>query len=157
MSDVPRDYFLKARTWAAAGLLLAAALLIVGSLSDWVSVERRPDTVPPDQAARAEPFNGFDIGDGYATGGAGIVIAFCAAMLMAKAKSSFAWLAFVSAMIGGGIAISDYRGIDQVFEDFQGIGRGVSPGFGLTLVAAGALLGMVSAVAGVAASPRDAG
>ena len=153
----PRDVFEKARVWAAAGLVLAAALLIVGSFLDWVSVERLPDTIPADQAARAEPFNGFDVGDGYVTGGAGIAIAFCAAMLMLKARSSFAWLAFVSAMIAGAIAISDYRSIDQLFEDFQGIGKGISPGIGLTLVAAGALVGMVSAVGGVAATPNETG
>lgn len=155
VSEAPRDYFETARAWASTGLVIGAALLVLGSFLDWVSVERLPETIPTDQARFAEPFNGFDVGDGYVTGGAGIVIAFCAAMLMAKAKSSFAWLAFVAAMIGGAIAISDYRGIDQVFEDSQGIGRGISPGVGLTLVAAGALLGMVSAVAGVAASPKD--
>jgi hypothetical protein len=155
VSEAPRDYFDRARTWAAQGLLIAAALLVLGSFLDWVSVERVPDTVPADQASRAEPFNGFDVSDGYVTGGAGIVVAFSAAMLITRAKSSFAWLAFVAAMIAGAISISDFRGIDQVFEDFQGIGKGISPGIGLILTAVGALLGMVSAVAGVAATPRE--
>ena len=157
VSAAPRDVFDKARVWAAAGLVLAATLLIVGSFLDWVSVEHLPETVPADQAERAEPFNGFDVGDGYVTGGAGIAIAFCAAMLVVRTRSSFAWAAFVSAMIAGAIAMSDYRSIDQVFEDFQGIGKGISPGIGLTLVAAGALLGMVSAIGGAAATPNEAG
>jgi hypothetical protein len=154
VSDAPRDYFDNARVWAALGLVLAATLLIVGSFLDWVTIERLPEVVPADQAERAEPFSGLDIGDGFVTGGAGIVIAISAALLILKAKSSYAWLAFAAAIVGGGIAISDYRGIDQIFEDVQGIGRGITPGAGLTMVAAGALVGLVSAVAGIAATPK---
>lgn len=154
VSDAPRDYFETARAWAATGLVIGAALLVLGSFLDWVAVERLPETIPTNQARFAEPFNGFDVGDGFVTTGTGIVLALCAVMLMLKSKSSFGWLAFVAAMVAGGIAISDYRGIDGLFEDFGGIGRGVSPGIGISLVAIGALVGLVSAVASVAASPR---
>ncbi|MEA2451454.1 MAG: hypothetical protein QOG04_164 [Actinomycetota bacterium] len=154
VSDAPRDYFEKARAWASTGLVIAAALLVLGSLFDWVTVEQLPATIPANQADKAEPFNGFDVGDGVMTTGAGVVLAFCAVMLMLKARSSFGWLAFLASMVAGGIAISDYRGIDGLFEDFGGIGKGITPGIGLTLVAIGALLGLISSVAGVAASPN---
>lgn len=156
MSDRPRDYFETARAWASTFLVIAAALLVSGSFLDWVTVERLPETIPADQARFAEPFNGFDVTDGYVTAGAGIVLAFCATMLMLKAKSSYAWLAFFVAMVAGAVAISDYRDISGLFEQFGGIGRGPSPGPGITLVTAGALLGVVSAAASIAATPsRD--
>lgn len=154
MSDRTRDYFERARAWTSTGLVLAAALLVTGSLLDWVSVNELPDTIPTEQARFAQPFNGFDVGDGYVTAGAGIVLAFCAVMIMLKAKSTFAWLAFVASIVAGAIAISDYRDISALFEHYGGIGRGVSPGIGITLAAAGALLGLVSAVGAIAASPR---
>ena len=154
MSDSPRDYFERARAWSSTGLVLAGALLVAGSLLDWVSVDELPETIPAGQARFAEPFNGFDVGDGYMTAGIGIVLAGCAVMIMLKAKSSYAWLAFFASMVAGAIAISDYRDIDGLFEQFGGIGRGVSPGIGITLVAVGAVLGFVSSVAAIAASPR---
>lgn len=153
VSQRSRDYFEKARAWASTVLVIAASLLVVGSFLDWVSVERLPDTIPADQARFAEPFNGFDVTDGYVTTGAAVVIAFCAVMIMLKAKSSYGWLAFFASMVAGAVAISDYRDISGLFEQFGGIGRGVSPGIGIALVAIGALLGLVSAVAAVAASP----
>lgn len=154
MSDRVRDYFERARAWTATGLVVAAALLFGGSLLDWVSVEDLPDTIPSDQARFAEPFNGFDVGDGYVTAGVGIALVFCAVMIVVKAKNSFAWLAFCLSIVAGAVAISDYRDISGLFEQFGGIGRGISPGIGITLVAAGALLALVSSVGAVAATPR---
>lgn len=140
--------------WTSTGLVLAAAMLFAGSLLDWVSVEDLPDTIPVDQARFAEPFNGFDVGDGYVTAGAAIALVFCAVMIVMKAKNSFAWLAFCVSVVAGAVAISDYRDISGLFEQFGGIGRGISPGIGMTLVAAGALLAFVSSVGAVAATPR---
>lgn len=156
VSDRPRDYFETARAWASTGLVIAGALLLSGSFLDWVIVDTLPETIPADQARFAEPFNGFDVSDGYVTAGVGLVLAFCATMIMLKAKSSYGWLAFFAAMVAGAVAISDYRDIGGLFEQFGGIGRGISPGIGITIVAAGSLLGLVSAVASIAASPsRD--
>lgn len=154
MSLSTRDYFERARAWASTGLVLAGALLVAGSLLDWVSVDQLPETIPAEQARFAEPFNGFDVGDGYVTTAVGIVLAGCAVMIMLRAKSSFAWLAFFASMVAGAIAISDYRDIDGLFQQFGGIGRGITPGIGITLVAVGALLGFVSSVAAIAGSPR---
>ena len=154
MSERPRDYFEKARIWACTALFLGAALLFLGSFLDWVSVSTLPETIPSDQIRFAEPFNGFDVGDGWVTAGAAIVMWFCAVMVVLKAKSSFAWLAFIASIVAGAVAISDYRDISGLFEQFGGIGRGISPGAGITLVAAGALISLVSSVAAVAATPK---
>jgi hypothetical protein len=135
------------------GLVLAAALLVAGSFLDWVTIARVPQVIPSDQASRAQPFNGFDVGDGYVTSGAGIVLACCAVMLTLKRKSSIAWVAFLATMVAGGIAISDYRGIQGVFDDRGGIGVGIHPGIGLTLIASAVLVSLVSSVTGIAASP----
>lgn len=158
MSDpavTTRDYFERARTWAATGIFVAAALVILGSFLDWVEVDALPPTIPADQAARAEPFNGFDIGDGYWTAGAGLVLLVAAVLIVVRPASRYPWWAFVASVVAGGIAISDYRGIEQVFTDWGGIGNGPSPGIGLMLVAAGALLGLISSVAAIAATPKE--
>ena len=154
MSDYPRDYFERARTWAAIGLILAGALLILGSFLDWVKVERLPETIPADQARFAQPFNGFDVGDGYIIGSVGIILGFLAVGLFVSSKSRFAWAAFFGCMVAGAVAISDYRDIDGLFREAGTIGRGISPGIGLALCALGALVGLISAVTGVAATPR---
>jgi hypothetical protein len=154
-ANIPaRDYFERAQMWAGTGLFLAAALIILGSFLDWVTVDALPDRIPANQAARAEPFNGFDIGDGWWTLGAGVVLLACAVLIVLRPASRYAWWAFVAAIVSGGIAISDYRGIAEVFADWGGIGRGPSAGIGLTLVAAGAFLGLISSVAAIAATPK---
>jgi hypothetical protein len=154
VSERQRDYFEKARIWACTALFLGAALLFLGSFLDWVSVERLPETIPSDQARFAEPFNGFDVGDGWVTTGTAVVMWFCAVMIVLTAKGSFAWLAFVASIVAGAVSISDYRDISGLFEQFGGIGRGVSPGIGITLAAAGSLVSLVSSVAAVAATPN---
>lgn len=155
MSGRPNDYFERGRTWASVGLVLAAVLLIVGSLLDWVTIDRLPETVPADQARFAEPFNGLDVRDGYFTTGAGVLLALFAGLIISTGRTRFAWLAFIVSIVAGSIAIADYRDIDGLFNDYGGIGRGIDPGIGLALVAAGALVGVISAVTAVAASPRQ--
>lgn len=153
MSDRSRDYFDRARAWAATGLFVGAMVTIAGSFLDWVNVRILPRVIPADQAPRAGPFSGFEVNDGWVTLVAGIVMAIAAVFLVVRGR--FAWLGFAVAVVSGGIAISDYRGIDQLFVEFQGIGRDPDPGVGLALVAIGSLLGLVSSVAGIAASPRS--
>lgn len=151
---IARDYFERARAWSGSGLFLAAALLAVGSFLDWVRIDVLPERIPADQASRADPFNGFDIGDGWWTLAAGIVLAACAVLLVLRPAGRWAWWAFLASVVSGGIAISDYRGITQVFRDWGGIGTGPEPGIGLTLVAIGAFVGLISSVAAIAATPR---
>ena len=153
MSDRPRDYFERGRTWAAMGLLLAAILLVVGSLLHWVSIDRLPETIPADQARFAEPFNGFDVRDGYFTMGAGVLLALCAVAIVVKGR--YAWLAFLVSMVAGAVAISDYRDIDGLFNEYQGIGAGIDPGIGLTMVAVGALIAVIASATAIAATPKN--
>ncbi len=152
VADAPRDYFERARAWAATGLFVSAGLLIIGSFLDWVMIEELPGTIPPDQVPRARPFNGFDIRDGYWTAIAGGILLVCAVMILLRARS--ARVAFVVAIVAGGIAISDYRGIAEVFDEFGGIGAGIEPGLGLTLVTVGAFLALLSSVAAIVATPK---
>ena len=154
VSELTRDFLDRARVWSATGMFIAAALLVAGSFLDWVSIAQLPERIPADQAHRAPPFNGFDVGDGYAICIAALVVAGCAVLLVIKTKGGYAWSALVASIVAGGVAISDYRGVDRMFVDLEGIGRGVDPGMGLTLVAAGAFLGLIAAVAGIAATPR---
>jgi hypothetical protein len=154
VSDYPRDYFDKARTWAAIGLVLAGALLILGSFLDWVKIDRLPDTIPSDQVRFAQPFNGFDVGDGYIIGSVGVLLGLLAVGMFVSSKSRYAWGAFFGCMVAGAVAISDYRDIDGLFRQEGTIGGGISAGIGLTVCALGALIGVISAVTGVAATPR---
>ena len=151
MINRSRDYFDSARMWAATGLFIGAVLTITGSFLDWVTVRILPEVIPPDQAPRAGPFSGFEVDDGWVTLVAGTAMAIAAVLLVVRAR--FAWLGFVAAIVAGGIAISDYRGINELFIEFQGIGRDPDPGIGLMLVAIGSLLGLVSSVAAIAATP----
>ena len=154
MSAAPHDYFAKARAWAATGLFIAGVLLVIGSLLDWVSVSTLPRTIPADQQRFAEPFNGFDVKDGYVTAAAGVVLALCAVVIVLRSSRRAAWAAVWTSVIAGTVAISDYRDISGLFEEFGGIGRGISPGIGITLAATGALLGFISSVAALTASPK---
>ena len=155
MSEPPRDFLERARLWSATGMFVAAGVLVAGSFMDWVTIAQLPERIPAEQAPRAQPVNGFDVGDGYAIAVAAVVIAACAMLLVLRARGGYAWTALAASIFAGGVAISDYRGVDALFEEVEGIGRGIDPGVGLTLVAAGAFLGLVSAVAGVAATPRS--
>ena len=154
MSAASHDYFAKARAWAATGLFVAGVLLILGSMLDWVSVGRLPEIIPEDQRRFAQPFNGFDVNDGYVTAGAGVLLAVCAVVIVLRPSRRATWTAILASVVAGSVAISDYRDISALFEQFGGIGRGISPGIGITLAAAGALLGLLSSVATLAASPR---
>lgn len=154
MSDAPRDYFDRARLIAATGLFIASVCLIVGCFLDWVTVDQLPTVIPENQRARAEPFNGFDVRDGYVIVGAALVLLISAVRIVLQ--STGAGLAFLAAVVAGGVAISDYRSVDEMFVELEAIGRGPRPGAGLILVAFGALLALISAVGAIAATPRNA-
>jgi hypothetical protein len=83
-------------------------------------------------------------------------------MILAIApRSGYAWSAFWVAVAMGGIAFADYRAIADAGERIVGIvgrqsvGAEARPGVGLTLVSVGAVLGLISSVAGIAATPRE--
>lgn len=152
MSDEPRDYFDRARLIAATGLFIASMCLIVGSFLDWVTVDQLPEVIPENQLDKAEPFNGFDVRDGYVIAGAALVLLVSAVRIVVQGRG--AGLAFLAAIVAGGVAISDYRSVGEMFVQLDSIGRGPRPGIGLILVAIGALLALISAVGAIAATPR---
>lgn len=147
------DFFERARAVAASVLFAAGAAALIGSFLDWVTVEAVPPEVPQEQAHRLPPFSGLELGDGWAVLGAALVLLLAAFLVVMKGTSGFGWLAFLAAIVIGGIAISDYRGIEEVHLDMEGIGSGPRPGLGLTLVAAAGMIGLIASVGAIAASP----
>ena len=149
-----RNYFDRARAVAASALFAAGAAAILGSLLEWVTVEARPPSVPDEQLDRLPPLTGIEVTDGWyviAAAGAVIVAAFA---LVVRKSSGWGWIAFVSSIVIGAVSVADYRDIEGLFSDVEGIGRGPVPGLGLMLVIAASFIGVIASVAGVAASPR---
>lgn len=156
MSRAPSgDYFERARAIAASVLFAAGAAAIIGSLLDWLVVEETPPRVPADQLDRLPPFTGIELGDGLFVIGAAVLVLISAFFIVLRGRSGYGWLAFLGCIVIGGIAISDYRNVTELHLKLDAIGVGPRPGLGLTLVAAAGLVGMVAAVASVAASPSS--
>lgn len=154
MSDAgTRDYFDKARSYAAAVLVAAGAAAILGSFLDWVTI-RPPDVVPVDQLPQLEPFNGVEANDGLLVIGAAVFVILCALLLVLRRRALWAWGAFLGSMLIGGIGVADYRGIDQIFFDEMDRIGDPAPALGLTLVAAAGFIGLIAAAAGVASTPK---
>lgn len=114
-----------------------------------------PPVVPSDQLDRLPPFTGLEVVDGWYVIGAAALLLVSAFMIVLKKTSLYAWMAFIASMTIGGIAISDYRGIEELHLDMEGIGRAPTQGMGLTLVAVAGLIALIASVAAVAASPRE--
>ncbi len=159
-----QDFFDKARVYAAVGLVLAGLCTIAGSALDWVTIVERQVAEDVDfgpgtediEPGQGRPFTGLEARDGWYTLAAGVVVVVAAGLLVAKKRSSYAWLAFWAAMVIGGIAFADYRGIGDVtaaISQRMEVGAEARPAIGLTLVAAGAMVGLISAVGAVAATP----
>jgi hypothetical protein len=148
------SYFDRPRSIAASLLVAAGGAGIIGSFLNWVIIEP-PGIVPDNQASRLDPFTGIEAGDGWFTIAAGIVLLACALALFVTKRSSWAWLAFFTAIFMGAVSIGDYRDLDQLFyQEMERIGD-PSPALGLTLVAAASFVGLIGAVTGIAATPRD--
>lgn len=149
----PRDYFDKARGIAAAILIAAGAAALIGTFLDWVTIEP-PERVPANQEFRLDAFTGIETSDGPIVIGAGIAVILCALAVILRKRSLYGWIAFIASILIGAIAIADYRGIDGLFYDeMQRIGD-PTPAFGLTLVTAAALMGLIGSVTAIAASPK---
>jgi len=147
-----KDTFERARSVVAAFLVAAGAAVIIGTVLDWVTITP-PPLIPVEQLPAAEPFTGLETKSApYLLIGAGAVI-LLALLLVARAKSLYAWLAFLTSVMIGGIAFQNYRGIEELFyEQMQRIGE-PDPALGLMLVAAGGVVGVIAGAAGVAAVP----
>jgi hypothetical protein len=150
-----RNYFDKARAVAASALFASGAAAILGALLEWVTVEERPPTVPDDQLDRLPPLSGIEVTDGWYVIAAAAVVVISAFALILRKSSAWGWLAFAASMVIGAVAVADYRDIQGLFSDVEGIGRGPVPGLGLMLVVAASFVGVIAAVAAVAASPRE--
>lgn len=156
------DTFQKARAAAAALLLSAALAIIVGCFLDWVTITEQPEVLPtettagPGGAQLTEPFNGMDTGDGkYLVAGA-VVLCAMALLIFVRKKSGYGWIAFLTSFVLGIIGIADYRAIAGETLELKGvdvIGK-TEPALGITLVAAGCLIGLIASLIGVAGSPR---
>ena len=151
------DYFDKARAAASAGLMAAGAAAVVGAVLDWVTIDP-PGQGPAAELAKAEPFTGIEARDGwYVIACAGVLIA-CAFLLVATRKGGFAWLAFTASFVMGVIGIADYRAVGDLTSDISRrmeVVGDAQPAIGLILVLVAAFLGIVSSLAGVAATPRS--
>jgi LPXTG-motif cell wall-anchored protein len=160
------DFFDKARRVAVAALIAAGAATIVGSTLDWVTISERPvlqQGVDFQEQNRfleepevTEPFTGLEAEYGYYSLAGGIVVLAGALLLLWRKRGKYAWLAFIASIGIGAIAISAYRGIadssSALYQTMDIIGR-AEPALGVTLVTAGAIVGLLASVVGVAATP----
>jgi hypothetical protein len=167
--DRSPDFFDVARRWAAALLMGAGVLAVVGSMLDWVTITVRPslseniDFGGQQDALEAprvtEPFSGLEAGEGYWVLGAGIVLVALGALLLFRARARYAWLGLLASVVIGAIAFADFRGVGDLSSSFSRrmeiVGK-ARPALGLTLVAVSAFMGVLGAAGGIAASPsRD--
>ena len=150
------DYFDRARIAASAGLMAAGAAAVIGAVLDWVVVDP-PEQGPAAELAKADPFTGIEARDGwYVIACAGVLIA-CAFLVVIRKRSGPAWLAFFASFVVGVIGVADYRAVSELTSDISRrmeIVGDARPAIGLILVLVAAVVGIVSALAGVAASPR---
>ena len=154
-----RDFLDRAREKVSAGLFVAGAAAIVGSLLDWVTftLPEPLGSVNVSNQRPSPPISGFDAGDGRWVMAAGIAIILCAFLLVLRAQAVYAGISLIASIMIGGIAISDYKGVGDLTSDLSRrldlVGE-PHAAVGLTLVAIAALLGLIVSVAGIAATPR---
>ena len=158
------DFFARARLVSVAVLLLVGVVSVIGGVLDWATIDPCPEIVPGSTFDESElddplcPVRGIDTTEGKVVIVAGFVILAAAILLILRSKASFGWLALVSSIIAGSSAISAYRGIGDVDSSISrrfGLIDSYDPGVGLTVVAAAAVLGVIAAVVGIAATPSS--
>jgi hypothetical protein len=160
------DFFDRARTVAVAIMIAAGAAVAIGSFLEWVSLSDVPardeeadfgsEEDFADEPQRTEPVSGTETPYGINALAAGAVLIAAALLLATRRRGKWAWLGFLAAVIAGGLAITAYRAIadtsSPLNQELDLVGR-ARPSFGLTLVAAGAIAGLVASVMGVIATP----
>ncbi len=155
MSDPsPSDTFLdRARSIASVVIFVAGVLALVGSLLDWVVITELPGRIPADQRDQALPFAGIEADDGIITASCGAAMVLLPIGLVLRRRSLYAWLTFMAAVTAGAVSIGAYRSIQDLFaHELDRIGE-AEPAFGLSVVIAGGVLGVIGSVAGIAATP----
>ena len=160
------DFFDKARISAGVVMLLAGMAAVVGSVVDWVSVTPPPKPPPGidfendafGDEESSEPFNGLEAGDGWVTTAGGCAQLGAGLLLISRRRGG--WLGILASIPIGAVAISTYKALGSptsaLMERTETVGD-ADPALGLTLVAAAALIGLISAVIGVAATPKNQG
>lgn len=160
-----RDFFDRARAWAAVIMLLSGITAILGSTMDWVTISERPalrrDTsFAQNQSVRkprvTQPFSGIEAGDGWASLSGGALLVAAAALLVLRRRALWGWLGLLGSVLVGAVALADYRGIGDLSSSISrhmDIVGGAEPALGIVLVVAAAIAGVVGSVAGIAASP----
>jgi len=147
-------------------MIAAGAAVAIGSFLEWVSLSDVPDRDEDadfgaeedfeDEPQRTEPVSGTETPYGINALVAGAVLIAAALLLLTRRRGKWAWLGFLAAVIAGGLAITAYRAIadtsSPLNQELDLVGRS-RPSFGLTLVAAGAIAGLVGSVGGVIATP----
>ena len=137
-------------------MFAGGAAAIIGSLLDWVTITP-PPRLPAREVENAQPFTGIETGDGWWVIAGGVLLIAGAFLVVLRRRSGWAWLAFLASVVIGSIAIADYRGIgdlsSSISRRMEIVGE-ARPAVGITLVAAGALVGLIASVAAVAATPR---
>lgn len=157
------DFFGRVRAVAGAILMASGAAAIVGAMLDWVTITPPPRVRPEFRDMDLEgveaslPFSGLEAGDGWWVVGAGAIMILAAGMLIVRRRGLWAWIALLAAVVIGGITFADFRAIGDLSSGLSrrmDIVGAAKPALGITLVAAAALVGIVAAGAGIAASPR---
>ncbi len=161
------DFFDRVRTVAVAVMIAAGAAMVIGSALDWISLSDVPTRAEDadfgteedfnNERQRGDPVSGTETRYGVTSMIAGIVLVSAALMLLIRRRGKWAWLGFLASMVAGGLVISAYRAIadesSPLHLELDLVGR-AQPGFGLTLVAAGAIAGLLASVGGVIATPH---
>jgi hypothetical protein len=160
------DFFDQVRRVAVVMMIAAGAAAIIGSVIDWVVITERPELQPGVDFGDAtegvespevtEPFTGLEASYGTFSLAGGIALVIGGVLLTLRRRGKYAWLGFLGAVVAGGIAIAAYRGIaddtSALYRSMDIIGR-AEPAVGLTLVAAGAIVGLIASVVGIASTP----
>jgi peptidoglycan/LPS O-acetylase OafA/YrhL len=152
------DYFDRARNLAASICLAAAAAAIIGALLPWVTITPAPEAVGGIRNA-SEPFTGLEARDGWYVVAAAVAIAVTATLSVTTRRRGFVWLSMLASMLIGAVAIADLRAIEDTASAISrrmDIIGDADPSFGLWLVAAAGVVGLLGSVGLLTATPKPA-
>jgi hypothetical protein len=170
MQRVPArgDYFDRARSVAVALLVVSALSAIGGSFLNWVTITERPSIAPDtefqdetpgfERPRFSRPYSGTDARDGWVVVGAASVVLLAAIGLWIKRTRGFGWLAFLGAVVMGGVALADYRGIGDVssaISDRMEVVGDPEPAIGIMLVAGAAIAALIGSSIGLIATASE--
>ena len=169
MSSQPlqRDFFDRVRSVAVAVMIAAGAAIVIGSFLEWVSLTDVPERVEDadfgtqedfqDEQQTTDPVAGTETTYGIYALVVGVVLGAAGLLLLVRRRGLWAWLGFLAAIVAGGLALTSFRGIadssSPLYQELDLVGR-ARPGLGLTLVAAGAIVGLLASIGGHIATPH---